>query len=291
MVEYISMLCQSVSNRKQFTDCFGCGYRFEIMSTVDKALGLLQFFSLSNPEWGLSDLGRAAALDKATLLRLLRSLERHGLIEQDAETKRFRLGTAFLTLARIREQSFPLATVVARWLDELSRETGETAHASLSNGRAMTTIGISEPQRATRVFVDPSEPLPFHATASGIVFLAFGPDDVRETVLSQAGFVSYTETTDTSPAVIRRRIEDARRLGYAASNQAFERDTIGIAVPLFDKNALAMGAIAVATPLMRMTKELQATILGCLMRTSVAMAESLGGALPPGFASIARGHA
>ena len=68
------------------------------MTTVDKALNLLGFFSLSRPEWGLSDLARNAALDKATALRLLRSMQRHELIEQDPETRRFRLGKAFLTL-------------------------------------------------------------------------------------------------------------------------------------------------------------------------------------------------
>ncbi|MFZ1813119.1 MAG: IclR family transcriptional regulator [Rhizobiaceae bacterium] len=258
------------------------------MSTVDKALNLLNYFTLTNPEWGLSDLARAAALDKATILRLLRSMERHDLIEQDAQSKKFRLGKAFLTLARVREQSFPLATIVVKWLERIAAETGETAHVSLGTERAMTTIGISEPQRSARVSVDPSEPLPFHATASGMVFLAFGPPRLRESILSAGNLERFTPMTETSVEGFRNLLVDVRKRGFAVSDQAFEAETFGIAVPFFDSSAAALGAIAVATPIMRMTRELKHRIEACLMKTSLEIAASLGSSLPQEFEAVAR---
>ncbi|MCB1424923.1 MAG: IclR family transcriptional regulator [Zhengella sp.] len=257
------------------------------MTTVDKALNLLGFFSLSRPEWGLSDLARNAALDKATALRLLRSMQRHELIEQDPETRRFRLGKAFLTLARVREQSFPLASIVSKWLGQLALETGETAHASLATERAMTTIGISEPKRSARVHVDPSQPLPFHATDSGLACLAFGPERRREAVLSGGGLHRHAAMTETDPGRVRARLEQVRQSGYATGEQTFEDEVTGIAVPFFDGSGLAQGAIAVATPTMRLTPALQQKIRTCLMRTSLELAVSLGSTLPAGFAAIA----
>ena len=72
-------------------------------SDVEKALRLLTLFSEQRPELGLSELARLAGYDKATSRRLLVALQRYGLIEQSPGSRRYRLGTTVLQLARIRE--------------------------------------------------------------------------------------------------------------------------------------------------------------------------------------------
>src|SRR6056297_3743457 len=71
-----------------------------VMSSVDRALSLLGRFTLESPMWGLSELARAAAMDKTTTLRCLNALERNGFVEQHPETRKYRLGFAPLHLAR-----------------------------------------------------------------------------------------------------------------------------------------------------------------------------------------------
>ncbi|TIW18621.1 MAG: IclR family transcriptional regulator, partial [Mesorhizobium sp.] len=56
------------------------------MSTVGKAVSLLELFTLDEPEIGLSDLARKAGLDKATARRLLMALANHRLIEQEPQS-------------------------------------------------------------------------------------------------------------------------------------------------------------------------------------------------------------
>ncbi|WP_246724090.1 helix-turn-helix domain-containing protein, partial [Rhizobium leguminosarum] len=107
------------------------------MRTVDKAFSLLSFFTISTPEFGLSDLARRAELDKATTLRILVSLTKHGFVEQDASTKRYRLGTSVLRFARIREACFPIVSVLQPIVDRLALDTSETAHAALAADNAL----------------------------------------------------------------------------------------------------------------------------------------------------------
>jgi IclR family acetate operon transcriptional repressor len=121
------------------------------MSTVDKALSLLRHFSVQSPELGLSELARAAGYDKTTTLRCMTALARNGFVEQDAASRKYRLGLAPINLARIREHSFPVQAVLKRHLDRLAAETGETAHASLITGGALMTAMISAPERAACV--------------------------------------------------------------------------------------------------------------------------------------------
>ncbi|HSX74891.1 MAG TPA: helix-turn-helix domain-containing protein, partial [Shinella sp.] len=56
------------------------------MSTIGKALSLLDLISGLDKDIGLSDLARLSALDKATARRFLVELESHGFVEQDGET-------------------------------------------------------------------------------------------------------------------------------------------------------------------------------------------------------------
>ncbi len=260
------------------------------MSTVDKALGLLSFFSLSKAEWGLSDIARAAGLDKATTLRLLRAMAGHRMIEQDRETKKFRLGPAFLTLARVREESVPLTTVLNRWLDDLAETTGETAHASIATPTALTTISISEPRRSTRVWVDPSQPLPFHATASGLVYLAFGPDEVREKFRHGDRLETFTDRTPSERSTVWQLVEQVRQTGFAVGSQTFEDEAVGIAVPLFDGSGLAQGAMAVVSPTMRLDDDLKQKITRRLMQATLDAGEGLGSKIPASFRQLAEAY-
>ena len=147
---------------------------------------------MKTPELGLTEIARLSQLDKATTLRLLASLRKHGIVEQNSETKKYRLGSSLLRLARIREASFPLVSVVQPVLDRLTAETGETAHAALAAGPSMISIGNAQPARTTRVYVDPTQELPYHATGSGLAFLAFSPPEVVSEILAAASPSSPT---------------------------------------------------------------------------------------------------
>jgi DNA-binding IclR family transcriptional regulator len=225
------------------------------MLTVDKAMKLLGYFTPAQPEIGLSELARLADLDKAATRRFLVSLAKHGFIEQNPHTKRYRLGPAFLRFARIREVTFPLASIAQPVLDELVETTGETAHVSIASGAALVTIAVAEPQRATRVYVDPSQLLPFHATASGIAYLAFAATDVVEEYLSSGDLAAHTPHTTVTASELRHLIAGARERGFAFGERSFESEVIGTAAPIFDWSGHAFGAVAVASIASRFTDQ------------------------------------
>lgn len=260
------------------------------MGTVDKALALLGHFSLSHPLWGLSELARTTGNDKATTLRLLRSLRDHRMIEQDSETKKYRIGPAFLNLARIREESFPLSSVLQGYLKRLSDQTGETAHASIPSKFAMSTIGVSEPKRSTRVYVDPSDPLPLHATASGIVFMAFGPPKTLQQYKLSGDLAEYTKSTPTDWNSINNLVSTARNHGFAVASDSFEDETVGVAVPIFSSDGQAQAALAVVSPTMRMSEELLENIKKHLFEAAVSASAELGVRVPAEFEKYAKGH-
>ncbi|TIL30176.1 IclR family transcriptional regulator [Mesorhizobium sp.] len=247
------------------------------MKTIDKALFLLDFFLPDTPEWRLSDLARAAGMDKVTVMRILKSLAMKGIVEQHPETKKYRLGTAVLRLARIREACFPVVAVLQPVLDWLAAETGESTHACLFSGSSMTTIAIAEPNRATRVFVDPAQPLPVYATASGLTYLAHARDAVAEETLARLTLRAYAGHTPLDIGTVRASLKVVRERGYAISSRTFEEDTTGIAAPVFDWHGSVLATIAAACVASRLTKEVEARIVTAVRQAAADATRAMGG--------------
>jgi len=150
------------------------------MSTVAKAISLLEMLGHGAPETALADLAKGAGFDKATTRRLLVSLIAQGLVEQDETTRLYRLGAGLTRLALMREAQFPFLRMAVPMIEALAAQTEETVHLSEYSRRGLLTVHVIESTKANRVSVPLGELLPMHATASGIAFLAFAekPADV-----------------------------------------------------------------------------------------------------------------
>jgi IclR family acetate operon transcriptional repressor len=256
-------------------------------STVDKALELLNHFNQNRMRIGLSELARLARIDKATAYRLLTTLTKHGLIEQENDSRAYRLGAATLRLARIREASLPVTALVTPIIEGLAEKTGETAHAALLAGHSLATIGIVNSKKSLHVSLDAGERLPLHATASGIACLAFLPaDDV--TRLLKGKLQSFTQHTSSSTEKVLAQVEVSRAQGFSESDQGYEVGVYGIAAPVFSAEGFATGTVAVATPTQRMTKELRIRIIRETLAAAADFTRRLGAELPKPYVSITK---
>lgn len=252
------------------------------MTTVAKALRLLDYFDEQTPELGLSALARSSGIDKATVLRMLGAMADSGLVEQDPQSKSWRLGTGILRLARLREASFPVTRVLTPILEHLAEATGETAHASLLSGRNLGTVGAVEPARSNRVHMEPGLMLPLHATASGLAFTAFARPEIREDVLARP-LDGFTETTPRSADRLQALIDRARTRGFAHGDQTFEAEVVGLATPLFDASGYAIGALALASPASRVDNAHISSLTKALIPAAREATLGLGGRIPTDF--------
>ncbi|MDA4846120.1 IclR family transcriptional regulator [Hoeflea poritis] len=250
------------------------------MGTISNALGLLDHFSESQPEIGLADLRKLSGHDKATTYRYLTELVAFGMLEQDPGSKRYRLGPAVLRLANIRESVFPLRSAIQAITDRLSEATSETAHISLLQGLVLSPLAKKEsPRHAARVSLSLSEMLPLHATASGLAIIAFSREDLLERAI-KSPLKKYTAFTTTDAERLRADIAKTVARGFGMSDQGYEEEVFGIAVPFFDQAGHATGTAAVASPTSRMSDELAAIIKRALIVAARAITETRGGTIP-----------
>ena len=244
------------------------------MPTIDKALGLLDHFSSSAPEIGLAKFCKLSGFDKGTVHRYLSTLRNCGYVDQNPLNKAYRLGPAFIRLAAVREQTVPLEKVVAPLLDTLAEQTHELVHAALALRTGMSALYVKDGgQVGTRVGFDEAEILPFHATSSGIAFLAYGPDEYLHSV-TKGKLPSFTDLTADTAEKVHSLVSKTRKTGYAYSDQSYEAEVCSVAMPFFDTTGVAIGTVAVATPRSRMKRN---ALVKTMAQTSLQLTHNLGG--------------
>ena len=255
------------------------------MGTVGKALDLLDLFTHSQPQMGLSQIARATGQNKATCHRLLTEMESRGMVEQAGPAREYRLGPAVLRLAALRETAVPTREAAMPTLRALADATGETAHLShLVAGRLQTLAFAYSARHGMQVRMEDADFLPFHATASGMAVLAFLPKAQQGAILAPR-LPNLTGATQTDPAALRSRLPGIRRNGFSETDSTFEPDVYGIAVPLFNAQSACIGSLAVATPAPRMTPALRALILARVTLAGSEITTLWGGILPPELAT------
>lgn len=251
-------------------------------STVHKALTLLDFFSIRRPTIGLSEFAKLSGYNKATTLRFLSALEAKGFVEQDKRTRIYKLGPAFLRFSQLREASFPLSEAVNTVLRDLNAATEETALASVISGECLANIGVIESQKRNRVIIEPGISLPFHATASGLAYLAFATPDIVSATLDSP-LQTHAGKTITGAAALTEILDEIRATGIAYTDGSFEEDVMGIAAPYFGPSGKVCGSVASALPAVRGTPENTTLIELHVKAAAQKLTELRGGYYPEGF--------
>lgn len=246
------------------------------MSTVEKAVSLLELFSAAQPEVGLSDLARRSGFDKATTRRLLVSLAGRGIVEQDATSRRYRLGAGLSRLARIRDTHFPFVPVAAPLVRELAEETSETVHLSEFGAGSLLTVFVALSPRANRVNVDVGQILPLHGTASGLAFLAFSRPETL-TAYVEHPLATFTAYTVTQRDRITEAVKAAAECGYSRSAQGYEEGVHSVAAPILGADGYAIGTLAVASPVSRVDDTLAVIQGEAAKRTGTRISALLNG--------------
>lgn len=252
------------------------------MATIDKALTLLSCFTPEQPSMKLTDLARLSGMNKAGVFRYLSGLSRAGLIEQDEETRHYRLGPEIVRLAQVRDATVPIRRWMREILSGITERTGETCHAGLTAQGRLFTYMVNESQQSLQVRIDPGMDLPYHATASGQIFLAFASDDVVKAKLD-GSLPSFTENTITDSQRLKSRLQAFRGQGYSVSEGGVDTDVISVAAAFFDAGAQPVGTIAIQAPAARMTDDTINSHGRLLCLISAEATRQYGGLMPVNF--------
>jgi len=222
--------------------------------TVEKALGLLDYFDELNSEWGLSALARRASLSKATTYRFLSSLEKVNFVELDPLTKKYRLGFKLLDLGHRVTERLKLREVALPYMERLRDKTQETVHLTAEVNEEGIYFEKVESFSSVRLSTRIGARSPLHAGASFKVLMAYLPAD-RIDKLIRKGLPKITKNTVTDEDMLRKELQNIRQRGYAASQGELYHGFGAVAAPIRDAEGRVVVGVSVIAPAARLTQE------------------------------------
>ena len=248
------------------------------VQSVDRAVSILEMLA-HDGESGVTKIAERLGVHKSTAFRLIASLERRGLVEQNIERGKYRLGVGILRLAGATTARLDVVQEARPLARTLAAETGETVNiAVLSEGAALyldQIAGTSALQPHNWV----GQRIPLHATANGKVLLSGFTD---EQIAGEVGhkFRAYTPTTITSLKKLLLDIDTVREQGYAIVTDELEAGLTAIAAPLRNAHGDVIASLSVSGPTFRFGEEQVRKAIHQVAEAADEVSERLGWRVP-----------
>jgi IclR family acetate operon transcriptional repressor len=245
------------------------------VQSIERAVAILKAFSLEKEELGVTELSQRLDLHKSTVSRLLASLHREGLVEENPVTRKYRLGMALVTLGGLVLQRLDVTQVARPLMQGLADTTQETVSLAVRDRDEVVTIAqLSSPQ-PVRYIGWAGRRVPFHCTSTGKILLAYLPMAEQKAMIAR-GLPRYTSNTIISSDLLGKELARVREQGYAISQEEFEVGLNEVAVPVRDHTQAVVAALSVSGPAFRLTVERFSTVAAHAQEAALTLSWQLG---------------
>lgn len=245
------------------------------LSSVATAIRLLKAFSGDEAEIGVSALSQRLGIAKSTVHRLAVTLVSEGLLEQNPENEKYRLGVGLFGLGALVRQRMNLSSEARPFLFTLREQTNETVLLAILSQTEIMYIYNLESRQAIRMRSDVGVRRPAYCTALGRAIMAYQPADIVDDILEQP-LLQRTPKTVTEPAKLRKILEQVQRQGYAIDDEESEAGMRCVAAPVRDASGRVVGALGVAGPVQRLSLKALSALVAPLSETTEAISVRLG---------------
>lgn len=244
-----------------------------MIQAVDRALRILAVLG-GGRRMSLSEIAAAIDLAPSTVHGLVRTLLAHGMVQQEKDSGRYRLGPATLRLGNIYLDTLELRSRVAIWAEGLARRTGCAVRTAVLLNEEVVVVAHEPRPDGTRQMPEVGIVIPAHASALGKALLAFSAYEVPAGPLR-----SMTGDTVTDPAVLAEQLDSVRQTGIANEVEEAVLGECGLAAVVFDASGEAAGAIGLVVPAGRWPLDLDAA--DALRDTARTLSRELGAPVWP----------
>lgn len=221
------------------------------IQSVERAAQILKALGSGAPRLGITELSDRLGLAKPTVHGLLRTLEGQELVEQDAETGKYRLGPALLQLGNAFLDNHELRARSLLWAESLASGAHEAVLVGVLHGSTVLIVHhVFRPDNSVQM-LEVGASIPWHACALGKAIVAHLERGWRGDLVG-GPLVPLTGKTITTTGAAEQELRKVERVGFAVEDQEAILGEAGIAAPVFDNLGEVVGAIGVTGPTERL---------------------------------------
>ena len=215
-------------------------------NAIEKALGILGLFAVNNRELSTMEISKMLGYHKATASRTLLLLKKHEFLEQNEQTKKFKLGPAIINLGLSVNRSLKndLIQIAKPYLDNLRDTLQESITLEVLSGRNTVMAYVAEGPRRIRLGADVGMLMPTHASAGAKAILAFISPDGWDTFLD-TDLVRLTPNSITDHDLFYKQLEKIKETRIAFDIGEHDPDLNAIGSPIFNIEGIPVAAVVV----------------------------------------------
>lgn len=268
-----------------FVKVYACDNRFvadfsrfegnpDFVLSLARGLTVIEAFQDRTEGATVAEIAAATALSRASVRRLLMTLEFLGYATRTGSV--YRLGSRVLRLgfSFLSSQSLPiLATPI---LEEISASLHESSSLSVLEGDEIVYLARSAANRVLSVGLSVGSRLPAYCTSMGRVLLAALPEAELAGYLERAVLHPRTPKTITLKPALQAEIVRVREQGYSLVDEELELGLRSLAVPVMTRAGRVVAAMNTGVHASRVEPEdLLGRMLPELQRGALALGRAL----------------
>ncbi|TVQ35347.1 MAG: IclR family transcriptional regulator [Spirochaetaceae bacterium] len=221
--------------------------RYDIIHSLDKGLYLLEVIEEAGHPVSLQYLWQRLKWDKATIYRLLTTLEKRAYIHRDPETREYSLGIKIYALYDSLIRQLDLQQISKPYVVRLAQETGHTAHLAVAVGNRIVFIDRVVGSGILSVNTQIGAMEPAYCTALGKAYLAYIDSNDLPDLLEEP-LTRYTPNTLVDLGDIACDLAKVRRRGFAIDDEEYSSGIRCIAAAILNQVHAPVAMIGVSGP-------------------------------------------
>ncbi|MFC3885495.1 IclR family transcriptional regulator [Bacillus songklensis] len=245
----------------------------QTVQSVERALSIMECFTLEKPQQTLGELAVQTKLSKSTIYRLLTTLARCGYIKQDEVTQKYSLGFKLFNLGAVVAGNMSLRDTSLPFMKKLCNELSETIDLNIIEEDQRVCIEMVESSEQIRNIVRVGQRNALWVGASGKVLLANLEETERRRILDEAIKLNQLQI---EKSVLEKELDVIRSQGYVTSIDDRVKGSFAIASPIFNHTGKLIGGVTAAGPIHRLSEERTPFLIQQVMYTAYKISEAMG---------------
>lgn len=242
------------------------------MQLLERAMTIAKVLASETSENSLSisELSAKCDLPLSTLHRILKAMIKQGMIEQDEQTKQYRLGTIWMELGLQVYDTMDYISKIRPELERLARKVEESVY--LSKPAGLDTIIIERIDSAAnpiRIYDQLGIRIPMHIGAANKAILAAMPVAQGKEIMEQ--LMPHEEITE-----FEAQLAIIRQQGFAICHGERTAGTSSIAVSILNGFGEVVGAVSIGFVSFNVSPEHIENLTNSLVETGKHVSAKLG---------------
>lgn len=238
---------------------------------VVRAIKVLKALGRSTDAYGITELGTATGLSKATVFRLVGALENEGLVARDGPSGAYRLGPEIISLGASALSTTDLRSIAHDELVRLTEESGETATLEVFTDGEVVVLDEVQSRFLFSASPEIGRSWPAHATSTGKLLLA-----MKRPTPPLPRLPRLAARTITNRAEMERELGRIRHNGYAVAVDELENGLVAMAAPIRNHLGYVVAALSLNGPTSRLGPKRRRLLVRKLCRAATRVSRRLG---------------